>query len=137
MALSDFLRTTHLFLFIHDILYVHIRQHKKILCCTKNYCVNRKNISHKVNVTQQNYVSHKKICCGNKKNYVTPKKGSCWLNMFSVAQKRQTFFQKLVPVAYMLNWLKKFCVARKILWCRTKIKDGVHKCYWFYQNGAP
>ena len=28
----------------------------------------------KVNVAQQNYVSHKKTCCGSKKNYVTLKK---------------------------------------------------------------
>ena len=31
--------------------------------------------------------------------------------------------------SYMLYWLKKFCVKRKKLWCRTRIKVGVHKCY--------
>ena len=52
--------------------------------------------------------------------------------MFSVAQKRNTYLQKIVPVVYkyMLNWLKRFCVAQKILWCCTKIKDGGgSKCY--------
>ena len=126
-----FLIATHLLLFIHDVLYAHIRLHKKILCCTKNCCVNK------------TIVSHRSWCCaiklcGSQKNMLWRKKelwhlkeDSCWLNMFSVAQKRNTCLQKMVPVAYkyMLNWLKKFCVARKILWCRTKIKDGVHKCY--------
>ena len=30
---------------------------------------------------------------------------------------------------FMLNELKTLCVAWKILWCRTKIKDDVYKCY--------
>ena len=67
---------TYLFLFIHDVLYTHFRQHKKILCCTKNCCANKKKkkkIHIEVNVTQKNYVSHKKICYGNQKNYVAPK----------------------------------------------------------------
>ena len=48
--------------------------------------------------------------------------------MFSIAQKRNTCWQKIVPVVrkYMLHWLKKFCVARKILWCHKKVKAGVH-----------
>ena len=73
----------------------------------------------------------KKYVVATKKIMWHPKEDSCWLNMFSVAQKRNTCLQKMVPVAYkyMLNWLKRFCVARKILWCRTKIKDGTHKCY--------
>ena len=60
-----------------------------------------------------------------------PKEDSCCQNVFSVAQKRNAYFQKMFPVAYkyMLNWLKKFCFARKILWCCTKIKDGIHKRY--------
>ena len=33
----------------------------------------KKKIHIEVNVTQKNYVSHKKICCGNQKNYVAPK----------------------------------------------------------------
>ena len=52
-----------------------------ILGSTKKSCVVQKTIVStekifhiEVNVTQQNYVSHKKICCGNKKNYVTPKR---------------------------------------------------------------
>ena len=37
-----FLMASHLFLFIRDVLYAHTRQHKKILCCTKSCCVNKK-----------------------------------------------------------------------------------------------
>ena len=33
-----------------------------------------KNISHRSYVADQNYVSHKKIFCGNKKKYLTPKR---------------------------------------------------------------
>ena len=33
----------------------------------------KKKIHIEVNVTQKNYVSHKKICYGNQKNYVAPK----------------------------------------------------------------
>ena len=65
---------THLFLFIHDVLYAHIRQHKIVLHIVfqkKQLCQQKKIISHRINVAQQNYVSHKKICCGNKKDYVT------------------------------------------------------------------
>ena len=69
-----FLIATHLFLFIHDVLYAHIRQHKKILCCTKTVVSTKKIFHIEVNVAQQNYVSHKKICCGDKKRYVTPKR---------------------------------------------------------------
>ena len=73
----------------------------------------------------------KKYVVATKKIMWHLKDDSCWLNMFSFAHKRNTCLQKIVPVGYkyMLNWLKKFCVARKILWCRTKIKDAVHKCY--------
>ena len=134
-----FLIATHLFFFIHDVLYAHIRLHKEILCCTKNCCVNKKNIS------------HRSWCCANKIMWVTknmlwrqkimwhPKEDSCWLNMFSVAQKRNTCLQKMVPVAYkyMLNWLKKFCVARKILWFVQKLKMVSINISNFCRNGAP
>ena len=65
---------THLFFFIHD---GHIRQHKKILFCTKNYCVKKKKYLKflcEINVAQQNYMSHKNISYGNEKNYVAPKR---------------------------------------------------------------
>ena len=39
------------------------------------YVVSTKKIFHiEVTLAGQNYVSHKKICCGKKENYVTPKK---------------------------------------------------------------
>ena len=78
-----------------------------ILASTKKYCValktvvSTKKIFHiEVNVAQQNYMSHKKICCGNNKNYVTPKKRLMLTKMFSVVQKRNTSLQKVVLVAY-------------------------------------
>ena len=73
MALTDFLNG-YTSVFIRDVLYAHNRQHKKILCCTKNYCVIKKIFNIEVNAAQQNHVSHKKICCGDNKHYVTPKR---------------------------------------------------------------
>ena len=134
MALSDFpngyisvsLYSRWSVLYV-DILYM---LHKK--CYIYTSCANKKNISNRSYVVQQNYVSYKKVCCGNEKNNFcdTQNRDSCWLYMFSVSQKRNTFFQKIVAAVYkyMLYWLKKFCVARKILWCRTKIKVGVLNC---------
>ena len=60
-----------MFLFIYDVLYAHIRQHEKILFCTKN-CVKQKKIFHiEVNTGQQNYiVATKKICDTQKKTHV-------------------------------------------------------------------
>ena len=75
MALSDFLNGYRSVSLYSDVIYAHIRQHKKVLYCTKNCCVNKKSIFRiEINVAQQNYVSRKKICCGNKKYYVTPRK---------------------------------------------------------------
>ena len=54
-----------------------------------------------VNVAHQNHASHKKICCGKKKkNMWHPIEDSYWLNMFSVAQKRNTYLQRMVPVVW-------------------------------------
>ena len=53
--------------------------------------------------------------------------------MFIVAQKRNTSWQKIIPIEYkyMLYWLKRFCVIQKVLWRCTKIKVS------FCLNGAP
>ena len=69
----------------------------------------------------------KKYVVATKKYMWHPKEDSRWLNTFSVAQKMNTYLQKMASVVYkyVLHWLKKFCVARKILWCHTKIKYGV------------
>ena len=68
-----FLMGTHLFLYINDVLYAHIRQHKQTCVAQKTVASTKKKIFHiEVNVVEQNYVSHK--CCGNKKDYVTPKR---------------------------------------------------------------
>ena len=81
-----------------------------------------------------------KICVvATKKIMWHPKENSCWLNMFSVAQKTNTCLQKMVPVAYryMLNWLKNFCVPGKIFWYPTKIKDGALDVTNFFPNCTP
>ena len=76
-----FLMAIHLFLFIHDVLYAHIRQHKK--CVAQKSVMSTKKIFYiEVNVAHQYYVSHKKICCGDeKKNMWHPKEDSRWLNV--------------------------------------------------------
>ena len=44
-------------------------------CDAQKTVVSTKKLLHiELNVAQQNYASHKKICCGNKKNYVTPER---------------------------------------------------------------
>ena len=92
-------------------------------CCTKNCCVNKKIFQIEVSVSQQNYVSHKKYVVATKKIMRHPKEDSGWLNVFSVAQKRNPCLQKWVPIAYksMLNWLK-FCVAEKYFDVVQKLK---------------
>ena len=64
------------YLFIHDVLYAHIRlDSTKKPCHAQKTVVSTKKILHmEVNVAQQNYVSQKKICCGYKKNCDTQKK---------------------------------------------------------------
>ena len=63
-----------------------------------------------------------KIMWEQKKIYDTQKRDSCWLIIFSIGQKMNTCWQKIVPVVYeyMLHW--------NILWCCTKIQVGVDKC---------
>ena len=137
MVLSDFLNgCTSVSLYSRCSFYAHIRKHKKILCCTKNYVSNKKsmwNIYVKLTLRNKIMWITKKYVVATKKNMWHPKEDSCWLNMFNVAQKTNTCLQKMVLVAhkYMLNWLKKFCVGRKIFWCRTKIKDGVLDVLFF------
>ena len=122
---QTFLMTTNLFLLIRDILYIPCLY--SVLAVQKNCYSTKKKNSHKVMLRTKIVESQKDVL--RKQKNVTTKRDSCSLNMFSVAQKENTCWQKkLAPVVYkyMLNWLKKFCVARKILWCRTKIK-GEHQ----------
>ena len=123
---QTFLMTTNLFLLIRDILYIPCLH--SVLAVQKNCYSTKKKNSHKV-MLHTKIVWVTKRCVAETKKCYTQKRDSCWLNMFSVAQKENTCWQKkLAPVVYkyMLYWLKKFCVARKILWCRTKIK-GEHQ----------
>ena len=44
-------------------------------CVVQKPVVSTKKMFHiEVNVAQKNYMSHRKICCGDKKNNVTPKR---------------------------------------------------------------
>ena len=47
---------------------------KKRFVAQKTVVSTKKTFHIEVNVAHQNYVSHKKIRCGNKKDYVTPKR---------------------------------------------------------------
>ena len=68
-----------------------------------------------------------------------PKEDICWLKMFSVAQKRNIYLQKMVPVVdkYMLNWLKTSCVAQKLCDVVRKLKMVSVNVTNFGLNGAP
>ena len=71
-------------------------------CVAQKTVLSTKKIFHiGVNVAQQNYVSHKKKnVLATKKIMWHSKENSCWLKIFSAAQKRNTCSQKIVPVAY-------------------------------------
>ena len=130
-----FLIATDLFLFIRDAVYAHIRQYKKILCCTNNCCVHKKKcFIWKLTLRNKIMWATKKYVVATKKKVWHPKQDSCCLNMFSVAQKRITCLQKMVPVAYkyMLNWLKMFRVAQKILWF-----NGAPNIHSVYRTSQP
>ena len=47
---------------------------KKSCDAQKTFVSTKKILQIEVNDAQQNYMSHKKICCGNKKNYVSPER---------------------------------------------------------------
>ena len=130
-ALSDFLNLYH---FIHDILYVHVlcvllKKPKTVTCCTKNCCVNKNYIyvSRRGDVAHKNYVSHKKYLVATKTIMWQPKEGLMLTKCGCCCKEKGFLLTK--SSSYMLYWLKKFCVKRKKLWCRTRIKVGVHKCY--------
>ena len=58
-------------------------------------CVGQKTMLRKQKyIAQQNYVSHKKYVVATKKIMWNQKRDSYWLYMFSVAQKRNTCWQK-------------------------------------------
>ena len=78
-----FLMATDLFLFIRDVLYAHIRQHKKILCCTNNCCVNKKKcFTWKLTLRNKIIWATKKYAVATKKIMWHPKEDSCCLSMF-------------------------------------------------------
>ena len=112
---------------------------KEVTCRTKNCCV-----------------LHKKLCCVYVRhlNYVWFIKNTMWLqkiiwhskdwlNMFSVAQKRNTCWQKIVvPVVYKcilsVHWLGEFCIARKMFFdVVQKLKLVCINAIIFCLNGAP
>ena len=65
---------THL-IFIVKMVFVLTLGSTKKSCVAQKAVVSTKKIFHiEVNFAQQKYVSHKKIWCGNKNNYVTLKR---------------------------------------------------------------
>ena len=70
-----FLMATDLFLFTQMLFMLTLGSTKKSCIAQKTVVSTKKSMFHiEINVAQQNYVSRKKICCGNKKYYVTPRK---------------------------------------------------------------
>ena len=73
-------------------------------CVAQKTVTSTKKIFHtEVNVAHQNYVSHKKICCANKKTMWHPKEDSIDY-IFSVAQKRNTYLQKNGSCFIKIYW---------------------------------
>ena len=64
---------------------------KKCYVAQKIVVSTKKKSQIEISFAHQNYVSHNNICCGKKKNYVTPKRRLMLLDMFSVAQKRNIY----------------------------------------------
>ena len=67
MHFQIFLMTAHLFLFIHDVPYAHIRQHKNLVLHKKLLCQTKQIFHIEVNVAQQNYVRQKNMLWQQKK----------------------------------------------------------------------
>ena len=76
MALSDFVNGyTSVSLYSRYSLSSHsVRVAQKNIALHKELFVSTKKLFHIGCVAPENYVSRKKICCGNKKNYVIPRK---------------------------------------------------------------
>ena len=135
MALSDFLngyRSVSLYsrcsLCSHQAAQKNLALHKQLLCQQK------KCFTWKLLLRNKIMWATKKCVVATKKIMRHPTEDSCCLNMFSVAQKRITCLQKMIPVAYkyMLNWLKMLCVAQKILWF-----NGAPDIHSVYRTSQP
>ena len=121
MALSDFL---------NGYISVSTCCTKKVVLHKKLCCVNKKLFLHRSYV-DQNYQSYRLKLCESQKNMWHQKKKLMLTKYVHCCTGKKYMLTKKVHAIYkyMLHWLKKNYVARKILWCRTKIKVGVHKCY--------
>ena len=110
MVFSDFLNRYSLFLFIHDVFYAHIllsiffRVAQKTMLCQQKITLKEVMLRSKIMwVTLKYFIATKK--------FDTRKRDSCWLNMFSVEQKRSTCWKKQL--------IKKVFCRTKIFSCHT------------------
>ena len=88
---------------------------------TKKCYVNKKNISHRNQRCAPKSCESQKNMLWQKKNMWHPKEDSYWLNMFSVAQKRNTYLQRMVPVVW--SFIKK--TDKRYIACqRMKTSDN-------------
>ena len=127
-----------MFLFINDILYALI-QYMLHITMLRAAQKNKKIFHIVVKLrTKIIWTPQKYVVATNNKKFVTPKRDSCWLNLFG-AQKLKTYCQKILSVVYkyMFYWLEKFCVARKILFdIVQELKLVCINIINFCQNGA-
>ena len=96
-----------------------------VTCCTKNYVVWTEIIFHIEFMLHTEIMWVKKMCFGNIKNYVTPKREVHVDEICLMFHRKGIHFdKKIVPVVYkyILYWLKKFCVARKYFDVVQKLK---------------
>ena len=92
---------------------------EKSCVARKTVVSNKKKIFHiEVYVAQQNYVSHRKVCYGNNKNYVTPKRRLMLTKCLVLHRKGICVYKKMVEL------IKKVLCRTKNTLCRTKNKDG-------------
>ena len=116
-CLPIFLMATHLFLFIHDVLYARILYmlHKKCYRVVQKTMLYHKKIIHVEVCRAPKLWVTKNMLWQQKKLLDSQKRDPCWQNIFSVAQKRNTIWQKTVSVV-----CKCILYCLKKVFCRTK-----------------
>ena len=150
MVLSDFFWLLHIYFSLSTIFfmltfYLHFFIFRRSYVLNKKLCCVNKKIFDKKNMLRTKI--HKKYSQKVTKNILwqqnklwdTQKRGSCRVNMFWVARNGHACWQKIAPVVhnYMLYWLKKSCVARKIFDVIQKLKLlGINDIN-FWRNVAP
>ena len=141
MTLSDFLNGLHicfsLFTFFTLSLCwhsVHVAQ-KNVTCCTKSFVVSTKNISDRSYAAHQNYVSHRKISYGNKKQIVTSK-SETHLTKCLVLHRKGIHVGKNCSCDICCMYYKRFVSQKKYFDVIQKFKLGFINLINFCQNGS-